>query len=581
MADWHNRLDTYYKLYRAEDDQGMYRIVTRARYVVPVIYKTVETILPRIISVLFSASPPVQAKWRIHPGDPNAGIQLRMVDQTFEYIFDKKKLFWIVQSWIKDSLIYGQSYLKVGWKHRTQEVEQTVRDIHPETGEIVDRKETREETVVDELDVQNVDPRELLFAPEAKFPDPFGSAKYVIHHTQRRKSQVIAMRDAGIYEDFRDDELARRADKETPAEKKSAAINRNIEAEQDPDDPMIDIYEYWEDDRVITTANHKVLLRDEQNPFRLPGQAPKKPFVACCDNMVPNELFQIGEAEPLHHIQIENSTLRRQRTDNNSIIINKTGIYDKNADVDLESLQLFRPGGWTGAAPQDGDVRKCVVPFPSQEINGASYRETDQLDKDAQDTSGLLDYAVGSAPERRETATTVQLLQTAANQRFDLKIRNYNASFVELAEMIYERLKKFQTKPLPLRIPIPGQLGVQFVNVTRDLLPPLEQIDLTAPGSPALLLKDARRQTMLQYVEMLKTMPTADPMAAHKLMIQTLKESEIDGIEPILQILENVMPPMMSPQGGNGAKPPQPPQVPGFQGVNEAPMIPQFPRPER
>jgi len=580
QSQYIERLDDYYKLYRAAPDQGMFNIVTRSQYVVPVIYKTVETILPRVMSVLFSASPPIQSRWRVTPPGGSPELELRKVDQLFEYIFDRKKLFWNVQAWVKDSLMYGQGYLKVGWKHRKQKVKKTVMDMDLD-GQIVEQVVEVDKIVQDEVDIQNVELRDLFFSKDACFPHVFENAKYVIHRTYKRRSEVEAMRDAGIYNNFPDDALMTNKEVETARERRAQAIDRADDGNYSRDeDPMVAIYEYWEDDRVITTAEHRVLLRDEPNPFRIPGRPPRKPFVACVDVLVPGELFQVGEAETLAHNQIEHSTLRRQRTDNNSIIINKMFLFNKSADVDIEAMRLARPGGGVGADPPDGNLRNAIVPIEQRDINGASYQEQQALDQDAQDTSGLLDYAVGSAPERRETATTVQLLQTAANQRFDLKIRNYAHSFIELAEMIYERVKQFQTMPIPIRVQVPGQLDPTFSEITKDSLPELDHIDLTSAGNPDLLMKDARNQKMLQYLQMMQSLPTVDPMAVHKFFVLVLKEAGIDGIEQILALLEQPTGLIMPEMAASSGLPPMPDNPEGVQ-ANEKPLSVPQPGPNR
>lgn len=544
MSQEFERLHKLYQLYRAVPDTAHYSIATRSQYVVPLIYKTVETVLPRIISVLFSASPPIQSRWRIHPGTPDAELKLRALDQWFEYQFDQKRLYWVVQAWIKESLIYGQSYLKVGWKKKLR-TEKTTDYYADEEGLIKERVFDKTTTVEDTLDVQNVDIFDLYFSPEAHFPFPFETSKYVIHKSRMRKSQVLQRRDDGVYLKFEDSELSASSDQDSTMDKKQTDLARNTGDAPDNDDPMVDIYEYWEDERVITTANHSVLLRNEANPFGLPGKARRKPFVACVDNLVYGMLFQIGEAEPLEHTQIEISTLRRQRTDNNSLIINKMWLYNKDAEVDLEAFMLARPGGAIGARPGDGPLSNAVMPIEQHDISGASDQELSYLDKDGQEISGLLDYAVGSAPERRETATTVQLLQAAANARFDIKVRNYAQSMQELGYMMFERAKQLLVKKLPLRIPVMSPMGAQYVEVSRDTLPEYDAIDLVVPGSPGLLLKDARQQKLLQYFQSL--LNVSPPAAVNMLMI-ALKEAEIDGIEPVLLQLQQSIPMLQQQQ---------------------------------
>lgn len=537
MSEEFERLHKLYQLYRAVPDTAHYNIATRSQYVVPLIYKTVETVLPRIISVLMSASPPIQSRWRINPSIPDAELKIRALDQWFEYLFDQKKLYWVIQAWVKESLIYGQSYLKVGWKKRTRT--ETAKDFYTDEGGIVKERQIEKITTVeDTLDVQNVDIFDLFFPPEAHFPFPFQTAKNVIHRSRKRKSLILEMRDDGQYLPFNDSDLSSSAD-ETPQDQKQADLNRSTGERPDNDDPMITIYEYWENERVITTANHSVLLKDEPNPYGIPGKARQKPFVACLDNLVYGMLFQIGEAEPLEHTQIELSTLRRQRTDNNSLIINKMWLFNKDAEVDMEAMMLARPGGAVGARPGDRPLSDAIQPIQQQDISGASDHELQYLDKDGQEISGLLDYAVGNAPERRETATTVQLLQTAANARFDIKVRNYAQAMQDLGYMMFERAKQLLVKPLPLRIPMISSMGAQYVSIDKNFLPDFDAIDLVVPGSPGLLLKDARQQKLLQFYESLLKV---SPPAAVSLLKIALKEAEVDGIEPALLQLDQVVP---------------------------------------
>lgn len=599
MAEQMDQYSRFYSLYRSERKNDVYRVVTRSQYVVPVCYKAVETILPRLLSVVFSVTPVIQARWRYAPAMSEGSQQLKNIDLLFDYYSDRDFFFEKIQSWLKNTLIYGQSYLKVGWKKVTKEKKSTkvmpsidgnpleeeeLSTLPPEMQELIETQEvevTEEEIVEDHLDIQNVDILDLFFDPQAQFPDPFGTAKYVIHRTRKRKSDILALRDQGVYDEFDEEDLMPSSDEDTPGAKKALAAGRGFDDRGDPADPMITIYEYWEDDRVITTADHRVQLRDEENPFGLDENKKQKPFIALYDNLVPGELFQIGEVEPLEHTQVEISTLRRQRTDNNSLIINKMFLFDKDAEVDTESMELARPGGGVGVRTQGNPVSNVLQYIQQGDINGASYKEDEALNKDAQEISGLLDYAVGNAPERREAATTVQLLQTAANHRFDIKIRNISQCMQRLGYMMFERWKQFLTKPISVQVP--GEGG--YVMIDRKQLPPFEQVDLTAPGSPGMLLKENRHQKIMQMYMGLMQNQMANPMAALQMFILALKESDLDGIEPIIQALQQPAPPPMQPPGQGGSPeaggPQAPPQQSGPPMANEMPMMPPPGSPER
>lgn len=128
-----------------------------------------------------------------------------------------------------------------------------------------------------------------------------------------------------------------------------------------------------------------------------------------------------------------------------------------------------------------------------------------------------------------------------------------------------------------------------YKNVTKEDLPPFDDVELTVPGSPDMLLKDARQQKLQQHAQTLLSLAAAQPsplvQAAIELEKIALQEADISGIEPVLRLLEAppVPPGMMgteptAPTGvpGNGQipKPPVPTQPAG---LNENPIS--FPRP--
>jgi hypothetical protein len=514
--------------------------------------------------------------------------------QNFNYLvendFDRFGHYETIVGWFTNVLLYGQGYLKVGWRQRKQRRKEV---FLGDTGEVEEREVV--DLVEDRCDIQLVDNMSLYFSPEATFPHVFDTAHHVIHKSRKRRSHLMMLKEMGIYgpegggQGFDYNDLSSAPDDDRHVGAGTTVVNKDGGDDQDPDDPLVTVKEYWEDDTVIVVLNDGVLARNEPNPFGLQGHAKKKPFVAAFDTLVPGELFQIGEGEPLEHTQTEMSTLRRQRTDNNTLIINSGIVYNKDADVDLESWGLSRPGMAIGARPIDGSLANSIMPIPRGDINGASYREFQDLDKDGQEISGLLDYAVGSSPERRETATTVQLLQTAANLRFDIKIRNAASSLSELGYMWFERNKQFLTKAVPIKVPMPNGLNFEYREITKNELPEYGQVDIVVPGSPGLLLKDSRRQMMLQLYEAMRQNEMVDPMAALQMLTLIIKESEIDGIEAIIQLLQQpnqmaLMQQQAELQGaqadsGGGLPVPKPPGSPDAPGVpqetqvNENPMM--------
>jgi hypothetical protein len=246
--------------------------------------------------------------------------------------------------------------------------------------------------------------------------------------------------------------------------------------------------------------------------------------------------------------------------------------------------------------PQNGSLADAVTQLKVGPTTGLSSEEFALLLKDAERITGQYDYSVGAAPTRRETATAVQLLQSAANMRDDIKVRSFAHSFMEVNYMVFERWKQLLTKPHPLRIPLQGATGFQYVLVTKDELPEYDDVDLVCTGDPSMLMKDARKQDIAQLYEMVNANQFVMPQTKLKMLSVAVKSRDIEGIDAMMRELDMAQqmmpqaPSMMipgaegapTPQAGSQPPNPQQPQKPaGAPQANEKQGTPPFPRPQR
>lgn len=570
------RLRQIRQVYRAARDPSLYNVPTRAQYVIPLAFEKIEVALPRLISILFSTDPPIQSRWRVQRDATKEDDKLRVLDHLFGWNYNSnytQSWYWPVYGWLKEMLIYGQAYIKVGWKHRVRTWEEDQKSLF---GLGPTKKVERREILEDAVELQVPSIFNMYFSPDAKAPDIIGSASWIIEHIRVPKSRVLAGRGTK-YLDFDEDLLRAGSDEENTDGELDQDLERNAVDGHADEDPMVDLYEYWENDRVIVTANHSVKIRDEENPFGLKGKQKRKPYVAAIDYLVINELWQIGEVEMIKDLQNEITTLRRMRTDVNNLTINPMWLINRTADVNEAELGLSRPGGFVHAMPQNGSLSDAVQQLKVGATTGLSSEEFQLLLKDAERVTGQYDYSVGASPERKETMGAVQLLQSAANMRFDIKVRGAAHAFMEMNYMVFERWKQLLTKPHPLRIPIQGSTGFKYVPVTKDILPEYDDVDLVTTGDPAMLMKDARKQEIAQLYEMVNSSELVMPPTKLKMLAIAAKSREIEGVDAIIQDLEMAqqmvpqqpgmeemmgMGPEATPQAGS-VQQPQQPQRPG------------------
>ena len=113
----------------------------------------------------------------------------------------------------------------------------------------------------------------------------------------------------------------------------------------------MEILEYWEDERVITVADGRVVIRDDKNPYSC-----GKPFIHIVDQVVPHEFYGIGEIEQIESLQYELNDWRNHRMDGKTLTLNP--MWWVPPGVDLDDF-IAEPGAlFTGPQPpQPIDVR--------------------------------------------------------------------------------------------------------------------------------------------------------------------------------------------------------------------------------
>jgi len=398
QSPYRNIWRTAYKFFRSFTDKKNYAFLNNV--FVPFSYIIIQSILARMVTAMFSVSPYVTVHPRIDKEKVirNAKNMETLIDYTF-YVEKARRKF---EEWILDALIYGKGIIKHIWKSK---------DEMPE--------------------FYTVDPYDFYIDPMAS---SIKEADYCINRIYRSREYLIRMGERGIYQNI---------DKISPME--SSFSYTQSQKEQRLQDiglgqpieeftrNMIELLEYWEDNRVIVLANRNTIVRDEENEFSF------KPFVELDDNIISREFYSIGEIEGQETQQFTLNELRNQYLDAVDIIINPMYLISRYASIDTREL-VSRPGGWIFT----NDVNAVRPLTPNMAVLSVGLQAQEILKIDMERRSGVYDVVRGEKGRgAEETATEVLQRGESANLRFRLKLVHLEDALSELGEQRGEMLRKF------------------------------------------------------------------------------------------------------------------------------------------
>lgn len=440
------KFNEYYKLYRSIIDSSMQNYNGRANLFVPLIYSTIETIMPRMVG----SKPKITSI----PREPNDINNAEAVSKLMDYQWDMMDMKVKVKNWVKQCLLYGVGVMKLVWDF--------------------DRPVA---TQVDLFDIY-VDP----------YADNIKNAEYVIHRVERNidelKNNPLYNIPREIVAEVSSDEYKVQRDSITGVSKPSKSNEK-----------LVELFEYWgkydfgagEEEAVCVVANRKYIIRLEPNPY-LHG---RKPFISLHDIQMPHEFWSIGEVEPLTYLQYELNDIRNQRMDNVTLILNRMWKVSKGADVE-ESELVSQAGGVVHV----GDMNGLEV-IQTPDVTASSYNEETYVKDDAKTASGVNDFISGSPGNSKnqssignDTATGIMLLQEAGNARFKYKMDNLEDSLREFGKQLISLDQQYLTEDIKVRVL--GEGGVKWVDISPQDIAGEYDLEIEA-GSTQPMNKSVRR----------------------------------------------------------------------------------------
>lgn len=467
-ATWKRLTDLYrgrhYEHYSNED-----------RLLVNIVFSTINVIGPSIAinypKIVVNAVKPENAA--------NAVIAEAVVNYWWKHR-DIKTQF---RNAVKDFIMYGHGWVKVGYRFVEEEVIGNSEDV----SDPIEGGESTANSIIleDSPFAERVSPMDMFVDADAT---SMTDMRWIAQRIRRPISEVKA--------DKRYNKAAREAVTMMAVSRYSDDPSRR--KVHDKNAGYAEIWEYYDTITktmsVFTENGDQFLIK----PMRMPYSF-GHPFVMLRDYDVPDNFYPIGELEAIEPLQKELNETRTQMMNHRKRYsrkyLYKESAFDQLGRTALESEEdnVMVP------VITDEALSNVLTPLPATITPPEFYNQSNMIIADIDRISGVSEFMRGGASEIRRTATESSLLQDAANARTADKLATVELAVAEVAKRLVALTQQFMTGEQVARITTKSGEQV-WITYDREYLEGSFDFEVEA-GSTQPQNESFRRQMALQLVD--------------------------------------------------------------------------------
>lgn len=403
----------------------------RSNLTTPYILQTVEGMLATMLdpNPMWNVSP------RPHPYEPLEVIMARLnggdiASKALQWAMDNDDFPLKQRPFMQQDLIAGKTVAKIGWKTRKTTrtvltpVEARIMDEYGNVLESFPTTEEEEKEVIT-FDGPTMTVRDVrdFFRPESAIS--VDDAAWVIDRSWQTYGSLMEKQRDGLYKGVEGLKESQNISAQTGYGDREQLL-RN----QDRTKGLVEVLEYWTDERVITVANRKVVLSDIPNPYR----HGRKPFVVTSAMPDAFQMDGISVVESLGQIQtmlwmIQNQGLDALRMNGNPITLIRSDVDDADSYEPHPGAQWFvEDPGQVTQLPLDPNVGNITI-------------QREQLIKgDLQNIMGGLPMAggVSSGSIDQTTATGMSIITSIAQKIIQARKQHYTWAYEQIGEQFLQ-----------------------------------------------------------------------------------------------------------------------------------------------
>ena len=406
---------------------------------------------------------------------------------------------------VKDFLILGHAWIKVGWRFVEQErplspmerdqqivtAAEEVQDfayMNPDmAGDLPSDEDiaasvpnTRMEIVEDQAFVERISPFDMLVDPEATCLE---DAKWIVQRIVRPLHEV--KKDKRFKRSVRqgleaDSGVRYRWNNDTEREQYSDLVER------------VSIFEYYniEDGTmcVLSQTGSDFLLDPTPMPYSF-----GHPYVMLRNYDVPDTFYPIGDLSQIESLQEELNKTRSQMVNHRKRYARKYLYHERSFGPEgREALESDEDGRFVPVVDENRNLGDIVVPLAQTPLAPEMYNHSHLIEADINTVSGVSEYQRGQMPETRRTATEASIIADAGNARAADKLATIEIIISKVARMVMQLMQQYMTEAQMIRVT--GKDDQEyFIAYTRDDI--IGEYDFSVQGGSTQPLNEtARRQ---------------------------------------------------------------------------------------
>lgn len=483
---------------------------------------------------------------------------------------------------VKDFLVFGHGWLKVGWKFVEQEqsIGELARDemINSAMNEI---DQIAVESFMDGVEppsfddiVASIPSTEMRIVEDQPFVERISVYDVYVDPaaTCMEDARWIAQRIVRPLEEVEKD----RRYKPSARKKLVANYSRDIYNENPNDDKV----QYLEDQVVLweyydIMDNTLSVYADDADEFLVdPVAMPYAyghPFVMLRNYDIPDHFYPMGDLEAIEPLQLELDKTRSQLMNDRKRYARKYLYHERSfGPAGREALESEDDGRFVPVIDENKPLDQVVMPLPQVPLSAEIYNYSNIIANDINTVSGVSEYARGAMPEIRRTATEASIIADAANARAADKLAIIEISISHVAKRVVQLLQQFMTGEAMARVSDAGGEDI-FIPYGREEIVGEYDFDVQA-GSTQPMNDTIRRQQAVSLLNAVAPLvgSVIDPAALARHVLE-------DGFgvkDPDKFLMGQAPQPQPGQEPGGGPVPPQgAPMPPGMGGA----PVPQAP----
>lgn len=459
---------------------------------------------------------------------------------------------------VKDFLIFGHGWVKVGWKFIEQEqsISENERDVLIEEAiaesdlAAMDSPELAGDLLTDEEIMANIPSSLSRIVEDQPFLERISPFDIFVDPaaTHMEDAKWIAQRIVLPLEEAQNDKRFK------PAARKRLSADNGYRGDLTDRDYMrnefvadqVVIWEYYDitnNTLAVYAENASEFLID---PINMP-YAYGQPFVMLRNYDVPDRFYPIGDLESIESLQLELDKTRSQLMNDRKRYARKYLYHERSFGPEgREALESDEDGRLVPVVDENKPLSEVVVPMPQSPISPEIYNYSTIIENDINTVSGISEYARGAMPEIRRTATEASIVADAQNARSADKLAIVEITISDCARKVIQLMQQFMTGQQMARVS--GRGEDLFVEYAREDI--TGEYDFTVQaGSTQPMNETIRRQQAVSLLNavapLVGTVIDPQALAAHVL------ESGF-GIKDPERFMMQQGPPQQGPPGQEG-----------------------------